>query len=204
MNKTALRLLLLAGALFTAQAQAQYLPAGKAGPYAGVGLLHVTTDNAREFAATFATSGDGSATGFKAYGGYLWPNRFGVEVGYYDLGTYDVRTGTAKTDDFQTSALTVSGVFATPFASNFDFTAKLGLAFTNVDYSCFGGCGGIFVNTSKSGIAGIGGVGIGWRITPSFSLRADADWFGGVTHSVGGLEADYGYGALSIGGQLKF
>lgn len=183
---------------------AQTPPMRNSGGYAGVGVMTVSTDNARDFAATFATSGDGSASGFKAYGGYLWPSRFGIEVGYYDLGTYDVRTGTAKSDEFAVNAFAISGVFAAPFARNFGVNAKLGLAFTNVDYTCVTGCSGIFINTSKSGIAGVLGAGVAWRIAPNFSLRADFEYFGGVTHSVGGLEADYDYGALSFSGQVKF
>ncbi len=189
----------LAAACLMTPAQAQ-----TAGGYAGVGILSVSTENARDFAAVNATSGDGSSTGFKVYGGYLWPSRFGIEVGYYDLGTYDVRTGTAKSDEFAVNALTVSGVYALPFARVFEFNAKVGLAFTNVDYTCVTGCGGIFVNTSKSGTAGVLGAGVGWRVAPNFSLRLDLEGIGGVTHSVGGLEADYGYGALSFSGQVKF
>lgn len=189
----------LAAACLVTPAQAQ-----TDGGYAGIGVMTVSTDNARDFAATFATSGDGSANGLKIYGGYLWPSRFGIEVGYYDLGSYEVRTGTAKSDEFKTNAMAVSGVYATPFAGNFDFNAKLGIAFTNVDYSCVTGCGGIFVNTGKSGVAGVFGAGVSWRVAPNFSLRADYEVIGGVTHSVGGLEADYGYGALSLSGQVKF
>jgi len=199
MRKILALLAALAAASLTTPAQAQ-----TSGAYAGVGLMSVSTDNARDFAATYATSGDGSATGFKIYGGYLWPSRFGIEVGYYDLGTFEVRTGTAKSDEFKTNAMAVSGVFATPFAPNFDFNAKLGIAFTNVDYTCVTACGGIFVNTSKSGVAGVLGAGVGWRVAPNFSLRADYEVVSGVTHSVGGLEADYGYGALSVSAQLKF
>lgn len=199
MRKILTLLAALAAAGLATPAQAQ-----SSGGYAGVGLMSVSTDNARDFAAVYATSGDGSANGFKIYGGYVWPSRFGIEVGYYDLGSYDVRTGTAKSDEFKTNAMAVSGVYAMPFAANFDFNAKLGIAFTNVDYTCFSSCTGIFVNTSKSGVAGVFGAGVGWRVTPNFSLRADYEVVGGVTHSVGGLEADYSYGALSLSGQLKF
>jgi hypothetical protein len=202
MRKSLPLLTALAACLMTpAVAQSQ---GRSSGGYAGVGVMTVSTENARDFGAVFATSGDGSATGLKVYGGYLWPSRFGVEVGYYDLGTYEVRTGTAKSDEFQTSAITVSGVYSAPLGANFDFSAKLGIAFTSADYTCVTGCRGIFISTSKSGTAGVLGAGVGLRLAPNFSLRADYEYFGGVTHSVGGLEADYGYGALSLSGQLKF
>ncbi len=191
----------LAAACLSTPAQAQ---TGEG--YAGVGVMSVSTENAREFAAAFRTSGDGSSTGFKAYGGYLWPGRrgrFGIEFGYYDLGTYDVRTGTAKSDEFAVNAYTISGVYALPFANRFQLNAKVGLAFTNADYTCVTGCGGMFVNTSKSGVGGLFGAGVGWRVAPNFSLRLDFEVIG-VTHSVGGLEEDYGYGMLSFSGQVNF
>jgi len=204
MKKTALLFAFFTGMAAAAQASAQTTAkASVQGGYAGAGVMSVSTENARDFAAVNATSGDGSSTGFKVYGGYLWPSRFGIEVGYYDLGTYDVRTGTAKSDEFAVNALTVSGVYILPFARIFEFNAKVGLAFTNVDYTCVTGCGGIFVNTSKSGVGGLFGAGVGWRVAPNFGLRLDLEVIG-VTHSVGGVEADYGYGALSFSGQVKF
>jgi hypothetical protein len=48
------------------------------------------------------------------------------------------------------------------------------------------------------------GAGVGWRVAPNFSLRADYEYFGGVMHAVGNMEADYGYGALSLSAQVRF
>jgi len=192
----------LAAACLLTPAQAQ-----TSGGYAGVGVMSVSTDNARDFAATFngpGGSADESANGLKLYGGYLWPNRFGIEAGLYNLGTYEVLASGTKSDEFEVSAFAVSGTYAIPMGTSFDLNLKLGLAFTNVDYSCVTGCGGIFVNTSKSGVSGLLGGGVGWRVAPKFSLRADLEYFGAVLHSVGGLEAEYGYGALSLSGQVKF
>jgi hypothetical protein len=45
---------------------------------------------------------------------------------------------------------------------------------------------------------------VGWRVATNFSLRADYEYFGGVRHAVGSLEADYGYGALSLSAQVSF
>ena len=102
------------------------------------------------------------------------------------------------------NAFTVSAVFATPIGRNFDFNAKLGIAFTKADYTCLTLCAFPYVNTSKSGTAGVLGAGLGWRLAPNFSLRADYEYFGGVRQTVGNLEADYAYGALSLSAQLKF
>lgn len=192
----------LAAACLMTPAQAQ-----TSGGYLGVGVMSVWTDNAKDFASVtygFGGSGADTATGLKVYGGYVWPNRFGIEVGYYDLGSYDVKDFGAKTDQFEAHAVVVSGVFAAPIGRNFDFNAKLGIAFTNVDYTCVSLCGFPYVNTGKSGTAGVLGVGLGWRLAPNFSLRADYEYFGGVRHAVGNLEADYDYGAVSLSAQLKF
>jgi len=45
---------------------------------------------------------------------------------------------------------------------------------------------------------------VGWRIAPNFSLRLDHEYFGGVKHAVGNMEADYAYSALSLSAQVRF
>jgi hypothetical protein len=192
-------LLPLLAAAFAAPAHAQ-----RQGGYFGAGALHASTDNAREFALAFGgTSADKTADGLKVYGGYLW-NQFGIEAGYYDLGTYDVRTGTVKSDEFKVSAFAVSGVLAMPMGSRFTLNAKAGVAFTSVDYRCFAACGGNFVDTGESNVAGLLGAGVAWRPAPNFSLRADFEYLGDVTHSVGLLEAQYPYRIFSLSAQLNF
>jgi opacity protein-like surface antigen len=204
MKKIAFLAALLAGTLLAAQAHAQ---ARSTGAYFGAGAMQTYTDNASEFAyfsIPFGGSGDGSATGFKVYGGYVWPARFGIEVGYYDLGTYDVFTFNTKSDEFKTTALAFSGTYSLPLNPSAEVLFKFGLAFTDVDYRCFSACGWPYVNTSHSDISPLMGIGIGWRIAPSFSVRADWEYFGLVTHSVGGMIAEYDYSAVSIAGQFHF
>ena len=188
----------LAAACLMTPAQAQ-----SPGGYAGVGIMSVTTDNASEFAAVNATSGERTATGLKVYGGYMW-NRFGVEAGYYDLGSYDVFTGGAKTDEFATTATAVSAVFAMPFANQFAFNAKLGIAFTSADYTCISLCTSSIFSSSKSGIAGLFGAGVGWRPAQNFTLRADLEIFSDILHRAGVFEAYYPYSAFSVSGQFNF
>jgi hypothetical protein len=194
---------LLAGALISVQAHAQ----GRTGAYFGAGAMQTYTDNATDFAWLSIPAGgsaDSTATGFKVFGGYVWPARFGIEVGYYDLGTYDVYTFGAKSDDFSTTALAFSGTYSLPINPSVDVLFKLGLAFTDAKYQCYSACGWPYVNTSHSDIAGLMGIGLGWRLAPSFSVRADWEYFGGVAHSVGGMIGEYGYSAVSIAGQFHF
>lgn len=174
------------------------------GGYAGAGALHASTDNARDFALVFGgTSADKTAQGFKVYGGYLW-NQVGIEAGLYDLGTYDVRVGAARRDSFDVSAFALSGVLALPMGAHFTFNAKAGLAFTSVDYRCYFACGGNFVDTGESNVAGILGAGFAWRAAKNFTLRGDFEYVGDVTHGVGLLEALYPYRVFSLSGQLNF
>lgn len=194
------------GAGLAAPAQAQMQ-----GGYFGVGALSAFTDNARDFAlASGATGADRSASGFKVFGGYLWQNRFGIEGGYYNLGRYEVTSGGVKSDDFSISAFAVSGVIAAPLGSALLITGKLGLAFTTAKYRCFQFCGfnpnlGIdLVDTKDTGVSGLLGAGLGWRISRNFNLRADFEYFSEVSHAVGLLDASYGYSAFSLSGQLDF
>jgi OOP family OmpA-OmpF porin len=205
--KTTLSLLAaLAAALVMNPAQAQMR--GQGGGYVGAGAMSVSTDNATDFAAVFIGPGgsaDDSVSGLKVYGGYVFPGGFGIEGGYYDLGTYDVRTGGAKSDEFKVSAFAVSGTYSLSFGASFEANFKAGLAFTNVDYTCLTGCGGFFVSAGNSGVAGLLGAGLGWNASRNFSVRADFELFSGVPHRVGVLpEANYDYRALSVSAQVRF
>jgi len=204
MNRSAFAAALLAGALVAAPAHAQ--SKGPGGAYIGLGVMQTYTDNATAFAWTYVPGGDAdsSATGTKVYGGYTFPNRFGIEVGYYDLGTYDVRTFGVKSDEFSTTALAFSGTYGMPINPKVDLLFKLGIAFTEAQYRCFSACGWPFVDTKHSDIAGLLGIGLAWRLAPSFSVRADYEYFGGVVHAVGSLQGEYGYSAVSIAGQFHF
>ena len=200
MKKTAFLLALLAGALLAAQANAQ-------GGYAGAGVLQVSTNNAEDFAAFFIGPGgsaDGSANGFKVYAGYQWPARFGIEAGYYDLGTYEVSTFGVKTDEFATTAFVISGTYAMPIGTSVDINFKLGIAFTDADYTCLTGCGYPFISSGRSSSAGLFGAGVGWRLAPHFGLRADFEYFTGVEHSAAGSFGIYDYATWSLSGEVRF
>jgi OmpA family protein len=194
-------LLPLLAACFAVPAQAQ-----TQGGYIGLGALSASTDNAREFALVFGgTSADKTASGMRVYGGYLW-NQYGIEAGYYDLGTYEVKEGALKSDDFKVSAVTVSGVLAIPLGSSVTLNGKLGIAFTSVKYRCYPmvvSCA-TTPDTTESDIAAIFGAGIGWRPVRNFTLRADLESIGEVSHAAGLNTGLYPYTVLSISGQVNF
>lgn len=205
MKRIALLAALFASAfVVAAQAQAQ---ARGTGAYAGAGVMQVYTDNATEFAYVTIPAGgsaDSTATGFKIYGGYVWPARFGFEAGFYDLGTFSTYAFGAKTDEFNTTALAFSGTFSMPLNPSVDVLFKLGFAYTDVDYRCFALCGGNYFDTSHTDIAALMSIGVDWRIASNFSVRADWEYFGGVIHYAGGMMGDYGYSAVAIAGQFRF
>src|SRR5882762_1135805 len=177
------------------------------GGYVGAGFLSANTNNANDFAPVNGpgSRGDQTATGLKVYGGYMFRPYLGVEAGYYDLGTYDVKDGTGvKTDDFKTSAFAVSAVGSWPFGTGFNVHGKLGLAFTTVDYTCKVSCAFPFVNTSKSDVSPLLGIGVGWKATRNFSVVADLELFSQVNHAVSNVESKADYTVLSISGQYNF
>jgi len=177
------------------------------GGYVGAGFLSASTDNANDFGKAIIPpeTGDKSATGLKVYGGYMFRPYLGVEAGYYDLGTYDVKAGSLKTDEFKISALAVSAVGLWPFGTGFNVHGKLGLAFTSADYTCKVGCGGlVFVNTSKSDVSPLLGVGVGWKATRNISVVADLELFSSVKHAAGIASNDADYTVFSVSGQYNF
>jgi len=194
-------LMVLSGMFLATPALAQV------GGYVGVGFLQASTDNANDFGMASLIppgSGDKTATGLKVYGGYMFSRNVGVEAGYYDLGTYDVKSGAVKTDDFKTSAFAVSAVGSWPFGTGFNLHGKLGLAFTSVDYTCKVNCVFPFVNTSKSDVSPLLGIGVGWKATRNFSLVADFELFSNVNHAVGNVENKADYQVFSVSGQYHF
>src|SRR5258708_3246226 len=102
MKKIQILLVVLSGLFLATPALAQ-----QRGWYVGAGVLSASTNNADDFGKAIIPpeTGDKSATGLKVYGGYMFRPYLGVEAGYYDLGTYDVKAGPVKTDEFKISAL---------------------------------------------------------------------------------------------------
>jgi len=181
------------------------------GGYVGAGFLSASTNNASDFgnAEGPGFSGDKTATGLKVYGGYMFSRNVGAEAGYYDLGTYEVKNGGTKTDEFKISAFAVSAVGSWPFGTGFNLHGKLGLALTTSDYKCANSaafpCGGpIFVNTSKSDVSPLLGIGVGWKATRNFSVVADLELFSNVNHEAGIASNKADYTVLSVSGQYNF
>lgn len=207
MNKTLAVLLITTLASTTAFAQSY-----AAKPYIGGGVGAAFSDVARDFGDAYYSrvgSSDESATGYKLYGGVLWGN-WGVEIGYYDFGSYTVEGGAnnSVSDKFGTTAYAISAVGSWPVSRVVTLTGKLGIAPAKTKYECLRGCAGIS-GTEKSSTGVLFSFGVGWNVSPNVMLTASLDALGGVK-AVGYSapnrqeEATYGYGMLSVGVEARF
>lgn len=199
MKRSAILIAALAGTLLASQAQAQEPGQG----YFGIGYGAVWTDGASPYGNTLDES---TAGGAKIYGGSMW-DRFGLELGFYSLGKYDVEFGGAKIADTKTAAVAVSGVMATPLGGGYSFHGKLGLAFTQSEISCNGACAPAsppLANTKKRGTSGLLGLGIGAKLGQDVMMRVDYEHFGNVHHQTGTFAYNDGYDIFSVSVQFNF
>lgn len=199
MKKTAILIAALAGALFALHAQAQEPGQG----YFGIGYGAVWTDGASPYGDTIDEDTGGGA---KIYGGSMW-NRFGLELGLYTLGKYDVNFAGAKIADTETTAIAVSGVLATPLGGGYSFHGKIGLAFTQSEINCVSLCGTgnpPLASTKKRGTSGLLGIGIGAKLGQDAMLRVDYEHFGNVHHQIGTSKYTDSYDILSVNLQFNF
>jgi OmpA-like transmembrane domain len=200
-KRTAILIAALAGVLLAFHAQAQEPGQGFFGFSYGV----VNTDGASPYNDTID---EGTAAGFKIYGGKMFDNRFGMEFAYYDLGKYDVSTAAGvRIAESKTSAVTVAGVLATPLGGGYSFHAKAGIAFTQFQISCVTGCGlgsPALIDTKKRGVSGLLGLGIGAQLAHNLTMRIDYDHFGTVHHQLSTLPYKSPYDILSVSVQFSF
>lgn len=199
MTRTAILIAALAGALLASHAQAQ--EPGQS--YFGIGYGAVWTDGASPYGNTLD---EDAAGGFKVYGGSM-SGHFGIEVGLYNLGKYDVNFGGAKIAETETAAVAVSGVMATPLGGGYSFHAKLGLAFTQAEVSCISLCGTgnpVLADTKKRGTSGLLGIGLGARLGQNVLARIDYEHFGSVHHQISTTEYIDGYDMFSVSVQFNF
>jgi hypothetical protein len=198
-KKTAILIAALAGTLLAFQAQAQSPGQG----YFGVGYGAVWTDGASPYSDTID---EDTAGGAKIYGGSMW-NNFGLEVGLYSLGKYNVNVASGKVADTSTMAVAVSGVMATPLGGGYSFHGKVGLAFTQSEINCVALCGTGFpalASTTKRGTSGLLGLGIGAKLWQDVMVRIDYEHFGNVHHQIGTFKYNDSDDILSVNLQLNF
>jgi len=190
MKKPALLAALLGAAFLAtaAQAQTQAPPPAATrseGAFFGAGVMAVNSEVGNNIASAFpGASTENQSTGYKMYGGYMWGN-WGVELGYYDLGLFEVKMSGATSDKFESKAGTLSAFYAAPFAGSGMIFLKAGAAYIAADYSCVSLCGAPFTNTQKNSTSLLTAFGVGWRLTPGIMLRGDVERFHDVKYTVG-------------------
>lgn len=196
---------LLAGVLLGSQAYAQ----APGQSYFGASYGSVWTDGGSPYGLNVLN--EDTSAGFKAFAGNMLWNSVGLEVGYYNLGTYEtIFTGSGQPFmEAETSAITVNGVYATPLGPGYTFHAKAGLAFTLYEASCRDAavCAAstpVMVNTKKRGVSGMLGIGISANLAKDVALRIDFEHIGSVQEAVGTTEFKDGYDFFSVGIQFNF
>jgi len=199
MKKIGMLFALLAGALLAAHAQAQ----APGQWYIGFGGGSVWTDGASPYNDT---QDDGVSPGGKIYGGAIGEN-WGIEMGYYALGKYDVKFNNAKVAESKMQSFTVSGVYAREFATGWVFHGKLGVAFTQYQFTCVSLCGtGTPPNltTKENGVSSVWGLGVGARFTQTIEARMDWEHFGSAHEAVSTQTFKDAYDMFSVSLQLNF
>ena len=205
MKKIGTIIALLAGVLLGGQAYAQ----APGQSYFGASFGSVWTDGGSPYGLNVVN--EDTSAGFKAFAGSMLWNKLGLEVGYYNLGTYEtVFTGSGQPFmEAETSAVTVNGVYTTPLGPGYAFHAKVGLAFTLYEASCRDAavCAAsdpVTVNTKNHGVSGMLGIGISANLAKDVALRMDFEHIGSVQQAVGNTDFKDGYDFFSVGIQFTF
>lgn len=127
--------------------------------------------------ATGVTTED-SDTGFKIYGGYQFTRNWGIEVGYIDFGSTEVR-GTAGGGSFRVNidltALTVAGVGTLPLNPNFSLFGKAGVYV----WDAKAGSSGTIVAAGNDGIDPMVGIGVLYNLNRNLGVQAEFEHFAG-------------------------
>lgn len=202
MKRTAILIAALAGLLLAAQAQAQ---APAKGYYLGLSYGTVWTDAGGVYTNTV---NEDTSAGGKLYGGYMWSDNWGMELGVQSLGKYEIFFNGSKIADVKTTAVSVSSVYTQPlFDWGYHVNVRFGLAFTDARFNCASLCGvgsPLNVDTKKRGVSGTFGIGVGAKLTESLSMRVDYDHIGNVHHQVDVREYREGYDTFGVSLQLLF
>lgn len=205
MKRTAILFAALAGLFLAAQAQAQ---APKKGYYLGAAYNSVWTDAGGVYNDTV---NEDTSPGGKIYGGYMWSDNWGMELGLQSLGKYESFFNGAKISELKTNAVSVSSVYTQPlFDWGYNVNVRFGLAFTEAKYACVSLCGtgttpGLLnVSTKNRGVSGTFGIGVSAKLTESLGMRVDYDHIGNVHHKVDLTEYRDGYDTFGVSLQLLF
>lgn len=199
MKKIGMLFALLAGAFLATQAQAQ----APGQTYFGIGVGSMWTDGASPY---IDTQDEDTAAGGKIYFGHMWSN-WGMELGGYYLGKYDVAFGGSKIAESEAMAVTVSGVYAADIGAGFTFHGKVGIAFTQFEIDCLALCGSgtpPLLDTKQTGLSGIWSVGLGAKFTQNILARFEYEHIGAFHSAVSTTEYKNSYDMVTLSLQFNF
>ncbi len=201
MKRTALMAALLGAATLTTPALAQM--AATEGGFMGASVMSSNTDSAGNYGDSTGAVGESKTTGGKLFGGYMWGN-WGVELGAYQLGIWEVKTAAGnKTAQFESQAVSLSGVYMAPIGQSGVVNLKAGAAQVSTEFTCRSACVGA-TKAEKTSTVLLLGAGLGWRLTPAFMLRMDYERFSEVDYNNGTGIQSSPVEVLSLGLQINF
>jgi OmpA-OmpF porin, OOP family len=159
---------LLAG-LSTSPTMAQSL----AGVYVGGALSNTALTTV---SGPSGTSQDGSKTGVKAFAGYQFTDNFGIELAYSQASSLRqayIANNAKAVKSGNATIVSLSGTGRYAITSNFYLGGKLGIA--QIDFSGPNPVpSGNAISGSSSGL--IAGIGLEYKVSPTFSLVAGYDY----------------------------
>jgi Outer membrane protein beta-barrel domain len=199
MKKIGMLFALLAGALLATQSQAQ----APGQSYFGIGIASAWSDGASPYDDT---KDEDTAGAGKIYYGHMWSN-WGMELGGYYLGKYDVEFGGSKIAESEATAIVVSGVYAADIGAGFTFHGKVGIAFTQFKIDCLQQCGNgtpPLADTKKTGLSGMWALGIGAKFSQNWLARMEWEHIGAFHSAVSDYEYKEPYDLFTVSLQFHF
>lgn len=134
---------------------------------------------------------DDRDVGYKLYGGYRFSRHFALEGGYFDLGKFDFTATTLPlgtlNGSIRVKGVNLDLVGMMPLTEKFSAFGRIGLNYAQTRDS-FNGTGGAVVvnpNPSDRDLNHKFGLGIQYKFTESFGMRAEAERYR-VSNAVGG------------------
>jgi hypothetical protein len=177
-------------------------------PYIGAGIS-LLPDYYYSPTSTSTTSSTSDNTkydrGFKVYTGVEW-GFVGVELGYYDFGSYDISTTNWAYQTFNrqgANAAALSVIFNLPVADKTYVTARYGRASLTSTYYCDTVCGGPS-RISTDSMVPIAGVGLRYSEKGIGTVQLDVEWTDKYPMKYG-QHTDTSFDILiSVSGKLHF
>lgn len=175
-------LFLLTLAAFASPSYAQWYAGGTIGR--SESSLETGTRNDQLFELGFngaSTRVDDKDSAFRVYGGYRFHRHFAAEVGYVDLGRFELRSNVLPTGTFDSSMrsrgvdLSVLGLL--PIGDRFTLFGRVGVLGARTR-SSFSSSGSVRINEgsgndSERSSGALYGVGVMASITPNFDVRVE-------------------------------